>query len=64
MEYFQVSVSPVHAGNTFLYYALDLLEHVGVFFIDPVSQVTTIIQDLMDNQETKTSRVEERGEKG
>lgn len=50
-------VSPVHPGDAFLYDALDLLEHVGVFFIDPVSQVTTVIQDLM------VSRVEEGGGK-
>lgn len=62
MEYFQHlgggRVSPVHPGDTFLYYALDLLEHVGVFFIDPVSQVTTVIQDLM------VSRVEEEEGRG
>lgn len=39
-------VPPVHTGDTLLYNALDLLEHVGVFFIDPVSQVATVIQDL------------------
>lgn len=39
--------SPVNTSNTFLYNALDLLEHVGVFFIDPVGQVATIIQDLI-----------------
>lgn len=47
----------MHPGDAFLYDALDLLEHVGVFFIDPVSQVTTVIQDLM------VSRVEEGGGK-
>ena len=40
----------MYTGDTFLYDAFDLLEHVGVFFIDPVSQVTTVIQDLMDSQ--------------
>lgn len=39
--------SPVNTSNTFLYNALDLLEHVGVFFIDPVGQVATVIQDLI-----------------
>lgn len=37
----------MNTSNTFLYNALDLLEHVGVFFIDPVGQVTTVIQDLI-----------------
>lgn len=41
------AASPVNASNTFLYNALDLLEHVGVFFIDPVGQVAAVIQDLM-----------------
>lgn len=53
----------MHAGNTFLYDALDLLEHVGVFFIDPVSQVTTVIQDLMGNQETDEQSGRERGKR-
>lgn len=43
-------ILPVYSSNTLLHYALDLLEHVGVFFIDPVSQVSTVIQDLTDNQ--------------
>lgn len=36
----------MHAGNTFLDDALDLLEHVGVFLIDPVGEVPSIVQDL------------------
>lgn len=36
----------MHAGNTFLNDALDLLEHVGVFLINPVGEVAAIIQDL------------------
>lgn len=43
-------VLPVHTSNALLYYALDLLEHAGIFFINPVSQVTTVIQDLTRNQ--------------
>lgn len=43
-------VPPVHTGDALLYDALDLLEHVWVFFIDPVSQVSTVIQDLTHNQ--------------
>lgn len=41
------AASPVNTSHTFLYNALDLLEHVGVFFIDPVGQVATVIQDLI-----------------
>lgn len=41
---------PVNTSNALLYDALDLLKHVGVFFIDPVSQVATVIQDLIENQ--------------
>lgn len=41
------AASPVNTSNTFLYNALDFLEHVGVFFVDPVGQVATIIQDLI-----------------
>lgn len=44
---FFFAASPVNTSNTFLYNALDLLEHVGVFFVDPVGQVATIIQDLI-----------------
>lgn len=36
----------MHTGDTLLYDALDLLEHVGVFFIDPVSQISSVIQNL------------------
>lgn len=39
-------VPPVHTGDTLLYDTLDLLEHVWVFFIDPVSQVSAVIQNL------------------
>lgn len=42
-----LAASPVNPSNTFLYNALDLLEHVGVFFIDPVGQVAAVIQDLI-----------------
>lgn len=44
---------PVHTSNTLLHDALDLLKHVGIFFINPVSQVSTIVQDLTikDTQE-------------
>lgn len=37
----------MNASNTFLYNALDFLEHVGVFLVDPVGQVAAIIQDLI-----------------
>lgn len=37
----------MNTSNTFLDDALDLLEHVGVFFIDPVGQVAAVIQDLI-----------------
>lgn len=36
----------MHTGDTLLYDTLDLLEHVWVFFIDPVSQVSAVIQNL------------------
>lgn len=51
-------VLPVHTSNALLYYALDLLEHAGIFFINPVSQVTTVIQDLTRNQKDKFSMFE------
>lgn len=53
----------MNASDTFLYDALDLLEHVGIFLIDPMCQVTTVIQDLIGPSETKMCRIEER-EKG
>lgn len=43
---FVCELLPMHTSDTLLHDALDLLEHVGIFFIDPVSQVSTIIQDL------------------
>lgn len=52
----------MHTGHTFLHDAFDLLEHVGVFFINPVSQITTIIQDLIENRE-KDEKRERLGEK-
>lgn len=45
---FWFAASPVNTSNTFLYDALDLLEHVGVLFIDPVGQVAAIVQDLIE----------------
>lgn len=41
---------PVNPGDTLLHNALDLLEHIGVLFVDPVSQVSTVIQDLTDDE--------------
>lgn len=38
----------MNTSNTFLYDALDLLEHVGVLFIDPVGQVAAVVQDLSE----------------
>ena len=43
----------MHSGDTLLYDALNLLEHVGVFFIDPVSQVSAVIQDLTDEDKDR-----------
>lgn len=60
---FSEGASPVNTSDTFLYDALDLLEHVGIFLIDPMCQVTTVIQDLIGPSETKMCRIEER-EKG
>lgn len=45
-DFFWFAASPVNTSNTFLYDALDLLEHVGVLFIDPVGQVAAVVQDL------------------
>lgn len=53
----------MHAGNTLLYDAFDLLEHVGVFFIDPVSKVSTVIQDLTDNPGRRRARLKRKGER-
>lgn len=56
-------VPPVHAGHTLLHDALDLLEHVGVFFIDPVSQISTVIQDLSDHRRQTSTMEGREGEK-
>lgn len=37
---------PVNSSDALLHDAFDLLEHVGVFLIDPVGQVSAVIQDL------------------
>lgn len=41
---------PVHAGHALLHDALDLLEHVGVFLVNPVREVASVIQDLQGRQ--------------
>lgn len=50
----------MNPSNTFLYNALDLLEHVGVFFIDPVRQVATVIQDLIEWKGGQKGRAKEK----
>lgn len=42
---------PVHAGHALLHNPSDLLEDTGVFLINPMGQVPTIIQDLEKNME-------------
>lgn len=37
-------------GDALLHNALDLLEHVGVFLVDPVGEISPIIQDLEQKQ--------------
>ena len=39
-------IPPVNACDALLHDTLDHLEHAGVFLIDPVGQVSPIIQDL------------------
>lgn len=46
-------ILPVDTSNTLLYDALDLLEHVGVLFINPVRQISTVIKDLGRKMELK-----------
>lgn len=41
---------PVDTSHTLLYDPLDLLKHVGVLLVDPVSEISSIIQDLQQNQ--------------
>lgn len=42
--------------------AFNLFEHVGIFFINPVSQVSTVIQDLAEKtkQKNKNKRTEKK----
>lgn len=41
---------PVHSSDTLLYDPLDLLEHVGIFLVDPMSEISSIIQNLEEKQ--------------
>ena len=41
-----INYLPVNPGDTFLYNAPNLLEHIGVFLIHPVGQIPSIIQYL------------------
>lgn len=54
----------MHAGDTLLHDALDLLEHVGVFLIDPVSQISTVIQDLTEEDEQSGGQMEKDDQEG
>lgn len=38
------------ASNTLLYNPLDLFKHVGIFLVDPVCEIPTIIQDLQQDK--------------
>jgi hypothetical protein len=46
---------PVYSSDALLHDAFDLLEHVGVFLIDPVGQVSAVIQDLEQDTTTRLS---------
>ena len=45
----------MNSSNTFLHDAFDLLEQTRVLLIDPVGQVSSVIQDL--TRETKTDEL-------
>lgn len=44
---------PVHASHALLYDTSDLLEHIGVLLINPMGQISTIIQDLENTKRRK-----------
>ena len=48
----------MHTSDTLLYDAFDLLEHVGILFINPVSQVSAVIQDLIGDTEKQMEEEE------
>lgn len=37
---------PVDTSHALLHYPLDLLKHVGVFLVNPVGEISSVIQDL------------------